>query len=83
MKPNMTLTACKIGTVLFATATLREPQALHAHHGIYHGHATDHLMVNVAGEAFFLPAYAFAAIAVAFPASNAAVQVYAANLVLN
>ena len=83
MHPNLPLIAVKIGVTLYAAAKLKAPHTLHAHHGIYHGHINDHVLVNAAGDAFFLPDYAYADVAVAFPASDVAVQVYAANLVLN
>ena len=83
MTPNLPLIAVKIGSVLFAATKIKNPHTLHASHGIYHGHATDHLLVDAAGDAFFLPHYAYAAVAVPFPASNAAVQAYAANVHLN
>jgi hypothetical protein len=83
MHPNLPLHAVKIGVTLYAAAVLKAPHTLHAHHGMYHGHIGDYVVVNAAGDAFFLPAYAFADVAVAFPASDMAVQAYAANLTLN
>ena len=83
MTPNLPLTAVKIGGVLFAATKLKNPHTLHVAHGIYHGHATDHLLVDAAGDAFFLPHYAYVAVAVASPADDAAVQAYAAETHLN